>query len=105
MGGFQVGAAPAEHLPWLVARTGSPPPLDPIAIEATDADRIVGMVAYGGWTKNACEAHAAVDTPIAWRSLVRPMFEYPFRQAGKGVLIASIRDNNVKSLDVAEHMG
>lgn len=103
---FRVVAAPREAWSWLTERVGLTPTPSARAIAAVAPDgRVRGMVLYDGWTENSVEAHMAVDTPAAWRALVRPAFEYPFVQGGRGVLIGRIRESNVASLRMATHLG
>lgn len=101
-----MSAASPCDLGWLVARTSCGLTPAAAAIKATDAGgRIVGMVGYDNWTENACQAHMAVATPMAWRALVRPAFAYPFLQAGKGVILAVIPAGNARSVDLASRFG
>ena len=63
------------------------------------------MLAYDQWTENACQAHVAVDLPIAWRRMVYPGFAYPFIEARKGLLLAAVSSLNTKSLHLMERLG
>lgn len=63
------------------------------------------MVGFDGWTENACQAHMAVDTPVAWRSLLPAAFEYPFRECNRGLILAAIPSHNTKSWGLALHFG
>ena len=99
-------AAPREHYGWLIERAGAPLTGAARAIEAVDAKGVIrGMVAYDFWTDNAVFAHVAVETPIAWRSLLPAIFDYPFNEAGKGVLVAMVSGDNLKSLRMCSHLG
>lgn len=103
---MRVQAAQPSHFAWLVERTSCAPTRGFRAIEAVDASgRIRGMVGYDCWTENAVQAHMAVDTPVAWRSLIPAVFEYPFLQARKGILLAIIPAGNRKSVRLASHFG
>jgi RimJ/RimL family protein N-acetyltransferase len=103
---MRVFPAAREELHWLVERTQFSPTAGCRAIKATDEDgRIRGMVAFDGWTLNSVQAHMAVDSPIAWRALLRPAFAYPFEEAGRGVLLAIIPAGNTKSVRLAQHFG
>ncbi len=76
------------------------------AIKAVDAGGTIrGMVGYDLWTENAVTAHMAVDTPIAWRSLIPACFEYPFIECDKGLILAVIPADNAKSWGLAGHLG
>jgi hypothetical protein len=77
-----------------------------MAIKAVDnAGVIRGMVGYDCWTKNSCETHMAVDSPIVWRSLVTPAFHYPLEQIGVGILLAIIPAWNARSLQLVRRFG
>ena len=103
---MRVQAAPPEHFTWIVERTRCALSPGARGIEAVDdAGRIRGMVIYDGWTENACQAHMAVDSPIVWRHLLRPVFAYPFLEAGKGVLIGTIPSHNHKSVAMTRALG
>jgi RimJ/RimL family protein N-acetyltransferase len=102
----KIQAAPKEHLNWMFDRTGFVLPENSRAIEAVDdAGRIAGMVAYYGWTPNACWMHVAIDSPAACRGLLRTAFEYPFNETGRGVVLALIAASNPKSLGLASRLG
>ena len=103
---MNVLAVPPAEFSWIERRTGCVLTRNARAIKAVDRCGLtVGMVAYDSWTENAVQAHMAVDSPIAWRSLLWPAFAYPFEQAGLGVLLAVINAGNTKSLDLALHFG
>lgn len=70
-----------------------------------DSGAIRGMVAYDWWTPNSVCAHMAVDTPIAWRSLIPACFEYPFLECGREVMLALIPASNTKSWGLAGRFG
>lgn len=104
--GFRVVAVPPPALAWLEERVGVTLTSSARGIAAVDAaGRIRGMIAYDAWTENSVQAHMAVDSPIAWRALVRPTFSYPFLEAGRGVLLGLIRASNTASLRTAIHLG
>src|SRR5574343_1668250 len=101
-----VRAASPESLRWIEARTGCVLTRAARGIEAVDSRGVVrGQVAYDNWTENAVQAHMAVDTPVAWRALVKPAFEYPFRQAGKSVIVGFIPAGNARSVHLAKRLG
>ena len=102
----RVGAASPSDFSWLQSRTSCGMTDGFRAIKAVDdSGRILGMVGYDAWTESACQAHMAVDTPIAWRALLGPAFEYPFRQAGKSVILAVIPAGNARSVNLARRLG
>lgn len=95
-----------EAFDWIEKRTGCVLTERARAIKTIDEDgEIHGVVAYDCWTENAVQAHMAVDSPIAWRSLVRPAFQYPFEEAGLGLILAVIPAGNGKSVRLARHFG
>jgi RimJ/RimL family protein N-acetyltransferase len=99
-------AATTEEIDWLRERTGALLASDPRAIKAVDAmGRIRGMVAYENWTPNSVQAHMAVDTPVAWRSLLPAVFEYPFEECGLGVLFGVIPAGNHRSCAMVRRLG
>jgi RimJ/RimL family protein N-acetyltransferase len=101
-----VKAAPWLHFPWIVSRAGVSPSENFKAIEALDRDgRIHGMVGYDAFTDNSCVMSIALDNPAAFRALIRPCFEYPFLQLGKGVALCTIRGSNAKSIKLTSHVG
>lgn len=101
-----VRAASPESLRWIEARTGCVLTREARGIEAIDSRGVVrGQVAYDNWTENAVQAHMAVDTPVAWRALVKPAFEYPFTQSGKSVIMGVIPAGNARSVHLAKRLG
>lgn len=101
-----VAAATQQAFLWIEARTGCVLTRNARAIAATDASgKVRGVIAYDCWTTNSVQAHMAVDTPVAWRVLLRPAFAYPFLECGKGVLLGIIQDSNGKSWHMAERLG
>lgn len=103
---MRVIAAAPEDFAWIAERTGCVPGPGFRAIKVVDSrGKIRGMVGYDGWTENAVQAHMAVDTPVAWRSLVRPAFSYPFEEAGRGIILATISARNLRSVHLALRFG
>ena len=103
---MRVSAAERRDLPWIVEATSCVLTDRARAIKAVDEHgQIRGMVAFDVWTPNACYAHMAVSTPIAWRSLLPAVFEYPFLECGREVILALIPADNVKSWGMASHLG
>jgi RimJ/RimL family protein N-acetyltransferase len=99
-------AAQPNDFAWLVERTQCAPTAGFRAIKAVDeSGRIRGMVGYDGWTENAVTCHMAVDTPVAWRALVPAVFEYPFEQLGRGIMLGVIPAHNVRSWHLAGRFG
>lgn len=103
---MRVTAGHSEAFEWVQARTGCVLTPNARAIEARDASgRIRGVVAYDHWTVNAVQAHMAVDAPVVWRSLLPSVFEYPFLEAGKGLLLGVIPDGNKRSINMTKRLG
>lgn len=103
---MRVVAAAPEDFPWLAERSGCAITPSFRAIKAVDSGgAIKGMVGYDDWTENACQAHMAADTPIAWRSMTRPAFAYPFEELGLGIILAVIPSSNARSLATALRFG
>lgn len=103
---WRVESANREDFIWLQQRTSCGMTDGFRAIKCVDeSGRIRGMVGYDGWTENACQCHMAVDSPTAWRALVRPAFEYPFQQAGRRVIIGLIPAGNARSVHLAKRLG
>lgn len=103
---MNVCAASASEFGWIVERTGCALTAGARGIKAVDrSGRTRGMVVYDGWTESAAQAHMAVDSPVVWRSLIRPAFSYPFEECGRRVLLGIIPEHNAASLRMTEHLG
>lgn len=100
-----VRAALPSELPWLQERVGCDLTPKAKGIVLLDARGIRGMVAYDNWTHNAVQLHLAVESPVAFRHLLGPMFEYPFVQGGFGLLWSHIVAHNQKSRRIAKSIG
>jgi RimJ/RimL family protein N-acetyltransferase len=61
------------------------------------------VVGYDRWTENAVEMHIWIHrmTP----AFVRAAFEYPFVQAGKGLVLGVTPGNNTAALALNERLG
>lgn len=91
---------------WLESRARCVLSSDWRGVKAVDASgRTRGLVAYDCWTPNSVQCHMAVDTPIAWRSLLGPASSYPFDEAGRGLLLAIIQGGNPESLRMTRRLG
>jgi hypothetical protein len=91
---------------WMNSRTGWIPSPTARAIKAVDdGGNIRGVVVFNSWTKTSVQAHMAVDTPIAWRRLVVPCFDYVFNQVGKRVLLALLPSDNARAMQLCESLG
>jgi len=91
---------------WLVERAGCDITPGFKAIKAVDASgRIHGMVGYGAWTENSCLMHIALENPASFRELLKWCFRYPFEQCGRGVVFATVRAKNERSLRLCRKVG
>lgn len=102
---MRIRQASPNDLDWLEKRTGCVLTRSATGIAAHDKTGIRACVAYDNPTHFSVQAHMAADTPIAWRSLIPSVFEYPFEACGKGLLVAVIAGDNRKSLDLASRFG
>ena len=103
---MRVTAGHAAAFAWVQERTGCVLTPHARAIQAVDASgRICGVVAYDCWTPHSVQAHMAVDYPAVWRSLLRPAFEYPFEEAGRGLVLGIIPAGNARSCALARRLG
>lgn len=101
-----VRAAHPEHFEWLRQHTGCLVTPDFRALEAVDgAGHVRGMVGFAAWTENSVYAHMAVETPIAWRKLLRSALAYAFVEAGRGLILGIINASNARSLAFAKRIG
>jgi hypothetical protein len=64
---------------------------------------VKAAVVYDGWTKNACEAHVCIDSPVAGRALLPHALVYPFQHVG--VLLGSVPASNQRALRLDKHLG
>jgi RimJ/RimL family protein N-acetyltransferase len=78
---------------------------DARAVVADQDGKIVGMVAFDGWTENAAQAHIAVESPRVWFRLLRPAFHYVYEQARKAIILAVIPSHNVRSVRFVRGIG
>jgi hypothetical protein len=75
-----------------------------VAMDATNRT-VRGGVLYDGWTDTACQVHMATASPLVWRSLLPAVFEYPFLETGRTVLIGNVRASNTASVNLTKHLG
>lgn len=103
---MRVTAGHAEAFGWIETRTGCVLTRNARAIQALDTSgRIRGVIAYDCWTESGVQAHMAVDSPVVWRSLLRPAFTYPFLEVGRSLLIGIIAADNPRSLNMVRRLG
>lgn len=98
--------ASADGLRWVAERVGCHLTPEARGLVAVDASgRVRGGVVYDCWTPNTAQCHMATETPMAWRCLLPHVFRYPFDEAGRGLLLGSIRGRNAESLAMAKALG
>jgi hypothetical protein len=101
-----VRGAKGEAWAWLHNRADIVPSPEFKAIEAVDDHgRIHGMVGFDGWTENSVVLTIALDNASCLRSLLFPIFDYAFNQAGRGIALAMVRGGNKRSLRLCKHVG
>lgn len=100
-----IGPAYPDALLWMQANTGLIVCNHGFTgIEArTEDGRVLGVVGYDKWTRNAVRIHCVMKTPI--KEFLKAAFEYPFLQADKEVLIGEIAASNFKSRMLAHKTG
>ncbi len=94
------------RLQWICDRVGCVLTRNARAIAAIGKhDDVRAMVAYDAWTEKSAQVHMAADVPIAWRSLLKPAFEYPFLELNLDVLLGLVRADNEASMNLVQHFG
>jgi hypothetical protein len=103
---MNVRAAEPSDLEWLAQRTGWVFTANARGLAAIDRLGVTrGCVGYDEWTPSSVRAHMAVDTPIAWRALLKLAFSYPFVECDKTLLLAVINSDNVRSNTLVRRFG
>jgi len=100
-----IEAAPRGELYWLTQRSGYTPLLDARGIRAVCGGRTVGMVVFDGFTETLAQVHLALETPRAAAALLRPTFNYAFRQLGLAVLVTMLDSRNTRAVGLARGLG
>lgn len=98
---MNVRAAIPPDFSWFHARTG-------YVLSSNARGLAVGappraMVAFDAWCPNSAHVHVAIDAPGACRRLVTEAFTWAF--GAVGVLVATIRAGNTRSVRLAQHFG
>ena len=92
--------------PWLTARAQTNASAEMKAIAVLDtAGRIQGMAGFDGWTPNSVVVTLALNAPMAFKKLIWALFHYAFVQAGRGVMLATVKGGNAKSIKLCKHVG
>lgn len=95
-----------DRLGWLAERAHLNIGPGFVAIEAVTPDgRIVGAVGFDGWTPGSVSMHIALDSPIAFRALLRQAFHQVFVQWGKGVATCLVLGSNARSHALVDSVG
>jgi hypothetical protein len=101
-----VTPADPSDFPWLQERSGCGLTDKATAIKAVDeGGDIRGMVGFDGWKPNSVMSHMAVDTPIAWRCLLRAALYYAFVQLERKIVLGTAASDNEKALKVQKRIG
>lgn len=91
---------------WLEARTGCVLTREAKTVAVLDNSGVIrGVVGFDDWTHTGAQAHVAVDTPVAARTLVRESLRYLFRQARRSVMMGLVPASNAKSVQLAQRLG
>ena len=93
---------------WLVKRTDPTLTTGTTGIIAEDkeADEIVAMACFDSWTDNSVTIHWAIDNAMVLRhGFIEECFDYVFNTCEKGIMLATIPSDNLKSLKLSTHIG
>lgn len=63
-----------------------------------------GIVVYDRWTANSVEMHVWIPRSIT-KGFIRACFDYPFIQAGKGLVLGVTPSNNTAALAMNKKLG
>ena len=100
-----LAARPADF-EWIERRTGCLRTRAFKAIKAVDDfGDILGMVVFDIFTRTSCQMHMAGRSAIAVRRLVRPAFEYAFRQLGLRVVLGVLAASNRPAVALVDGLG
>jgi len=102
----RVRAASPEEVVWVAERVGFYPTSQVRGMVAVDASgRVRAGVAFDGWTQSSAQCHMASESPMAWRTLLPEAMRYAFLQAGRLVLVGTVRESNTASRALTERFG
>lgn len=100
--------APNVGFDWLLAR------FDPKvgwlgeakSLAAMDGWKILGVVAYDGFTPHECQMHLAIeDRRCVTRRVLRAVFAYPFTQLKLARVTACVALSNAAILELVQRLG
>lgn len=96
--------APPEHHGWIAQRAQVIVGAAFRAVEAVDeAGEIKGMIGFDGWMPNSVQMHVAMESPIAFRRLLRPAFAIAFQL--RQIATCVVMSTNERSLKLVKHVG
>lgn len=99
-------AATQESLIWLEEHSAAVLTRFATGVEVRDErGNIRGVVGFDDAAPSSIRAHMAVDTPMAWRTLLAAALDYAFLQLNKSVLVGTIPAANRRSIRFAKHVG
>lgn len=93
---------------WLAEKLESECPIGQLfCIGQLGANGINAVVAYENFTPQTVKMHIAGDREVNWltRKLLSLMFVYPFEVRKVGAVFATIKRENVKSLNFVKKLG
>ena len=67
---------------------------------------ILAMVLLDTWSKNSCQIHVAIDSPIVLRhGYKEEVLDYVFQTCDRGMIIGVTPSDNKKALKFNDHIG
>lgn len=64
------------------------------------------IVGYDGWTSGSVVMHQWIKSPrYVGRDIIREAFRYPFETGGLNAVLATVRSDNQKALDLDRRLG
>lgn len=98
---MDVRAATPPDFAWFAQRTGYVLPANARGLAVGAPPR--AMLAFDAWCPNSAHVHVAIEAPGVCRRLVTEAFTWAF--GAVGVLVATIRAANTRSVRLAKHFG
>lgn len=94
---------------WLCDRIGLTPTRDIMCIGQwdNDAEEIIGVVGYDGWSKSMVEMHSAGTPGSNWltRELLNKAFTFPFEGHDLNVIISRVSTGNPAAIKFNKGLG
>jgi hypothetical protein len=99
-----------DRLPWLAqrARLSVGPGFEAdeaVLYAGTPQERTIGAIGFDGHTPNSVSMHIAMDSPIAFRALLRWAFYKAFVKWNKGVVTCLVLGSNHRSQALVDSVG